>query len=58
MRVSEQKMYVILVTVSDLNMTVTMMECNVVEMNDAAQMRMIENVADVDVMTCDMTVTE
>lgn len=50
MRVSEQKMYVILVTVSDLNMTVTMMECNVVEMNDAV-MRMIENVADGDGMT-------
>ena len=55
MRVSEQKMYVILVTVSDLNMTVTMTECNVVEMNDGV-MRMIEN--DGDVMTCDMTVTE
>ena len=52
---SEQKMYVVLVTVSDLNMTVT--ECNVVEMNDDV-MRMIENAADGDVMICDMTMTE
>ena len=57
MRVSEQKMYVILVTVSDLNVTVTMTECNMVEMNDEV-MRMIENAADGDVMTCDMTMTE
>ena len=57
MKVSEQKMYVILVTVSDLNVTVTMTECNMVEMNDEV-MRMIENAADGDVMTCDMTMTE
>ena len=58
MRVSELKMMsVIEVTVNDMNMTVTMTECDVVEMNDAV-MRMTENVTDGDGMTCDMTVTE